>query len=252
MPGPWPIGLGDRAGGRGVAYLGQMVERRANGEPLQYVLGRWGFRQLDLFVDNRVLIPRPETEQVVEAALAELLRLPGPDPVVVDLGTGSGAIALSLALEARTGVVWATDESADALAVARANLAGLGGRAAAKVRLAQGSWWAALPSELLARVTLAVSNPPYVSSEEMKTLPAEVADWEPHSALDAGPTGLEDLAVIIAGAPGWLARPASLVAELAPHQSGAAIELARSAGFTPVEVRTDLAGRDRILVARLA
>jgi release factor glutamine methyltransferase len=252
MAEPWPFGLAERVTPRARDYFESMVARRAQGEPLQYVVGRWGFRNLELFVDRRVLIPRPETEQVVQVALTELDRLADPDPVVVDLGTGSGAIALSMATEARKGAVWATDDSPDAIAVARANLAGLGGRAAARVRLAEGSWWSALPEELRGTVVLAVSNPPYVSSAEMASLPAVVADWEPRDALDAGPTGLEDLAQIVGEAPDYLRRPGTLVVELAPHQATAVDELARAAGFSAVDIRPDLAGRDRVLVARLA
>jgi release factor glutamine methyltransferase len=251
MTEPWPFGLAEPATPRARTYFEQMVARRAAGEPLQYVVGRWGFRGLDLFVDHRVLIPRPETEQVVEAALAELARLPGSQPVIVDLGTGSGAIALSMAAEGKRGAVWATDSSADALAVAMANLAGLGGRAAARVRLAEGSWWSALPDGLRGEVALAVSNPPYVSSAEMASLPAEVAAWEPRSALEAGPTGLEDLAAIVVAAPDWLAPAGVLVVELAPHQTSAVERMARTAGFGEVDVRLDLAGQPRVLVARL-
>jgi release factor glutamine methyltransferase len=112
----------------------RMVARRRGGEPLQYAIGTWGFRRLELLVDRRVLIPRPETEQVVEVARGELRRLGARAPQVVDLGTGSGAIALSIALEVPGARVWGTDVSPDALAVARANLAGMGGRAAARVR----------------------------------------------------------------------------------------------------------------------
>jgi release factor glutamine methyltransferase len=251
MADPWPFGLAQPAPVRARSYFEQMVARRAAGEPLQYVVGRWGFRGLDLLVDRRVLIPRPETEQVVEAALAELSRLSGTQPVIVDLGTGSGAIALSLAAEGKRGAVWATDESADALAVARANLAGLGGRAAARVRLVAGSWWSALPDELRGQVGLAVSNPPYVSSAEMASLPAEVAAWEPRSALEAGPTGLEDLTAIVTAAPDWLLPTGVLVIELAPHQTAAVERMARTSGFAEVDVGLDLAGRERVLVARL-
>jgi release factor glutamine methyltransferase len=251
MADPWPFGLAQPVTARARSYFEEMVARRAAGEPLQYVVGRWAFRGLDLFVDRRVLIPRPETEQVVEAALAELVRLPGAQPVIVDLGTGSGAIALSLAAEGKRGAVWATDESADAIAVARANLAGLGGRAAARVRLVEGSWWSALPDELRGRVGLAVSNPPYIASGEMASLPAEVAEWEPRSALHAGPTGLEDLAAIVSSAPDWLEPAGVLVVELAPHQTAAVERLARTAGFGQIEFRLDLAGRERVLIARL-
>jgi release factor glutamine methyltransferase len=199
-------------------------------------------------VDPRVLIPRPETEQVVEVALAELRAAAGTGPrLAVDLGTGSGAIALSLAVEVVTASVWATDVSSDALAVARANLAGVG-RPGARVRLTEGDWFAALPAELAGRIDLVVANPPYVATAD--PLPAEVSDWEPEGALVAGPTGMEHLARIVAEAPGWLAPSGSLVLELAPHQAGAMVGQARSAGFATADVRPDLAGRDRVLVAR--
>lgn len=233
---------------RGVAHLDAMVERRAGGEPLQYVVGRWGFRSLDLLVDRRALIPRPETEQVVELALAELRRMAGAGRVVAaDLGTGSGAVALCLAKDVVTAEVWASDVSADALALARANLAGLG-RPAARVRLVEGDWFTALPPELAGHLDLVVSNPPYVA--EGDELPAEVADWEPAQALVAGPTGREHLERIVAEAPGWLSPRGSLVVELAATQAPALLAAARTAGFADVEVRPDLAGRDRVLVAR--
>ena len=234
---------------RALAFFDSMVERRAVGEPLQYVLGAWGFRSLDLYVDRRVLIPRPETEQVVEVALAELRKLSPPKPLVVDLGTGSGAVALSFAVEVPEAQVWATDASADALAVARANLAGIG-RAAARVRLEEGDWFAALPKLLQGRVHLVVSNPPYVADGD--TLPPEVADWEPAGALFSGPTGLEAAGAILAEAPLWLTRPGACVLEIAFHQTADATALAYDAGFQDVEVRPDLAGLDRALVARLS
>jgi len=241
-------GLEEPVTARALAFFDQMVERRAAGEPLQYVLGAWGFRKLDLYIDRRVLIPRPETEQVVEVALAELRRMEADAPIVVDLGTGSGAIALSIAVEVPRATVWATDSSPDALAVARANLVGLG-RAAARVRLEEGSWFAALPGLLEGRVDLVVSNPPYVGSEE--ELPAEVVEWEPAAALFGGPTGLEQVAEILAAAPVWLTRPGACVIEIAPHQAADAVGLAREAGFVDVEIRPDLAERPRALVARI-
>jgi release factor glutamine methyltransferase len=235
--------------GRSQRRFESLVERRAAGEPLQYVIGRWAFRTLDLMVDRRVLIPRPETEQVVESALAELDRVgPGPS-VVVDLGTGSGAIALSVAAERRQVEVWATDASQDALDVAAANLAGLGGHPAARVRLARGRWWDALPDDLRGRVDLMISNPPYVSSGEMGDLDEAVVGWEPRAALEAGPSGLEAIEDILNGAADWLAPHGVAVVEIAPHQAGPATRAAGLAGFRQVEVRPDLAGRDRVLVA---
>jgi release factor glutamine methyltransferase len=238
---------------RGVHFFDLMLERRLAGEPLQYVLGRWGFRSLDLFVDARVLIPRPETETVVEVALAELdravpsARASGRTPLAVDLGTGSGAIALSVATERRAVEVWATDVSPEALAVARANLTGLGA-AGARVRLAEGSWFDALPAELMGAVDLLVSNPPYVATGD--DLPAVVRDWEPTSALFAGADGLDDIRRIVADAPRWLAPGAAVVVELAPVQADAAVTLADAAGLTGVRVEVDLTDRPRVLVAR--
>jgi release factor glutamine methyltransferase len=243
------LALDDAVPARSGAYLTRMVERRVAGEPLQYVIGRWGFRRLDLMVDRRVLIPRPETEQVVEWALDEARALHCSELAVADLGTGSGAIALSLAVELGPGVteVWATDVSADALDVTQANLAGIGTWAAPRVRVAEGSWWAALPETLAGRLHVVVSNPPYVADDE--PLPAEVESFEPALALRAGRDGLDAIRTIVAGAPRWLARPGVLVVELAPGQAGAAVELARTAGAARAEIRADLAGRDRALVA---
>lgn len=247
----YALGLGEPVSARAKPFFDEMLERRAAGEPLQYVVGRWGFRRLDLFVDRRVLIPRPETEMVVQVALAELaeLRKVVKRPQVLDLGTGSGAIALSIAVEVPARVV-ATDRSSAALEVAASNLTGIGTLAAGRVELREGSWFDALPSRLRGSFQLVISNPPYVGDAE--ELPDEVAAWEPAGALRAGPTGLEDIERIVTDAPAWLARPGVLVVELAPHQAGAAIQLARGAGFTSAEVRLDLAGRERMLLARLA
>ncbi|MCP3913710.1 MAG: peptide chain release factor N(5)-glutamine methyltransferase [Actinomycetia bacterium] len=241
--------LGDPVTNLGMARFDRMIARREAGEPLQYVLGRWGFRTLDLMVDRRVLIPRPETETVVGHLLVEYDRLvaAGHSGCVVDLGTGSGAIALSVAAE-RSGVeVWATDKSAEALIVARGNLAGVG-RPATRVRMAEGSWFSALPAELAGSILALVSNPPYVAPTD--ELPSEVADWEPTDALISYPTGLEAIAEIVSQAPDWLHPAGVLVVELAPSQASAAVEAAWAAGFSFAEVRLDLAGRARALVAR--
>jgi release factor glutamine methyltransferase len=244
--------LDELATERGVGFFDQMLARRLAGEPLQYVVGQWGFRTLDLFVDRRALIPRPETEEVVEHALAELDRVILADPAradapVVDLGTGSGAIALSLAAERAGLEVWAVERSSDAAQVARANLAGLGS-AATRVRIVEGSWFEPLPSELRGRLALIVSNPPYVA--ETDALPPVVADWEPREALVPGPSGFEAVEEIVASALEWLAPGAALVVELAPDQADRAVELARSIGYTSARSEVDLSGRPRILVAR--
>jgi release factor glutamine methyltransferase len=232
------------------AHFELMVTRRAAGEPLQYVLGSWSFRALDLWVDGRVLIPRPETEQVVERAVTAARSLIDAGRVlrIADLGTGSGAIALSLAHELPLGraEIWATDVSEGALAVARANLAGLG-RRGASVRVVQGEWLAALPADVRGTFDLIVSNPPYVADDEV--LPADVAQWEPASALYAGPTGLEAIEHIVREAAAWLAPHGVLVVEIGATQGDAVAALARAAGFTDVTIHQDLAARDRILIA---
>lgn len=237
---------------REMAYFDSMLERRAAGEPLQYVLGSWGFRTLDLYLDKRVLIPRPETEVVAGFAIDEFDRVVAARGSgrgnVVDLGTGSGAIALSVAVERTNVEVWGTDASADALDVARANLAGLG-RPARRVAMVEGDWFAALPEDLRGRIDVVVSNPPYVAADE--TLPAEVRDWEPSDALVPGPTGLEAYERIVEAAPSWLHEQGALVLEIGATQAASVSSIARSAGFVDVEVQPDLAGRDRVVIARL-
>jgi release factor glutamine methyltransferase len=243
---------------RAQRHLDAMVERRIAGEPLQYVIGSWSFRGLDLMVDRRVLIPRPETEWVVEIALAEAARAgvrrgakralhASTSAVVADLGTGSGAIALALEAELPDALVWATDASSDALAVAAANVAGCG---ATRVRLAEGSWFAALPEALAGELALVVANPPYIAAHELDGLAPEVAGHEPHQALVSGATGLEAIEALTAAAPRWLAPGAALVLEIAPHQAADATAAARAAGFAAVVVLDDLTARPRVLVAR--
>ena len=240
--------LGDAVTEGGMARFDSMLARREVGEPLQYVLGHWGFRGLDLMLDPRVLIPRPETEQVVQTALDELDRLGGRElpTKVVDLGTGSGAIALSIASERVRTAVWATDASAGAVSVARANLVGLG-RAAARVTICEGDWFSALPPGLMGDVQLVVSNPPYVPDSE--SLPPEVADWEPADALRSGADGLDDIRRIVAEAPRWLEPQGVLVCELSPEQVEPVLLLARAV-FASCRIEDDLAGRPRMLVAR--
>jgi release factor glutamine methyltransferase len=225
-----------------------LVERRLAGEPLQYLLGEWGFRTLALACDPRALIPRPETEQVVETALSVLRGV--RRPVVVDLGTGTGAIALSVAAEFPSAEVWATDVVPGALEVAAENRA----RTGLPVALRLGGWYEALPESVRGRVDLVVSNPPYVSEAEWPALAAEVRR-EPYAALVAGPgsngfPGLAAVEAVLRGAPGWLAASGAVVVEVAPHQAAVAVAVARDAGFAEVRVERDLAGLERTVVAR--
>jgi release factor glutamine methyltransferase len=232
---------------RMIAHHDAMLARLRTGEPLQYVLGRWGFRRLDLFVDRRVLIPRPETELVAEVAI-ELARRVGGSRVVADLGTGSGAIGLSMAVELPVGstMVWITDNSSDALDVARANLVGIG-RAAGNVRVGEGSWFDALPADV--RFDVIVSNPPYVAVAS-PLLEQRVAQWEPANALFAGADGLDDIRYLVANASRHLASGGWLVLEIGTDQGEAALALLRAAGFVEVEIRQDLAGHDRVAIGR--
>lgn len=240
--------LDEPATERMVAHLDAMVARYRAGEPLQYVLGRWGFRHLDLAVDRRVLIPRPETELVAETAIALAGAVPH-ERVVADLGTGSGAIGLSLAVELPLDgtTVWITDVSDDALAVARANLAGIG-RAARNVRVGAGSWFDALPADV--RFDVIVSNPPYVA-DDSPLLDDSVRDWEPAGALFAGTDGLDALRVLVAGAPAHLADGGWLVLEHGADQGRAVHALFVGAGYERIETRRDLAGLDRFTLGRV-
>jgi release factor glutamine methyltransferase len=232
---------------RMVRHLDAMVARVRLGEPLPYVLGRWGFRHLDLAVNPSVLIPRPETELVAGIAI-ELARNADPPRLVADLGTGSGAIGLSLAHELPLDgtMVWITDASADALAVACANLAGLG-RAARNVRAAQGSWFEALPAD--AAFDVIVTNPPYVAVGS-PDLESSVAAWEPADALLAGADGLDDIRVLVAGAPEHLGPDGWLVLEIGADQGDRVRALFEAGSYRDVEVRPDLAGHDRIAIGR--
>ncbi len=234
-----------------MASLDAMLVRRLAGEPLQYVMSRWAFRHLDLFVDKRVLIPRPETELAVEHALSMLANLDG-FARVVDLGTGSGAIGLAIASEShpREVEVWLTDESSDALDVARANVATLG-RHGSRVKIAQGSWWSALPEDLLGTIDVAVCNPPYIAIGDPEVA-VDVLEWEPHTALFADDDGFADLQLVIAGAPRWLRTGGSLILEIGHRQAARVTEAMIAAGFENVETHRDLAGRDRFVVGRLS
>lgn len=228
------------------ASVENMVTQRVSGVPLQYVLGSWGFRSLELFVDHRVLIPRPETEVVAEVAIAAARER--TSPTVVDLGTGSGAIGLSIAVEVPGATVVLTDISDDALAVAKANVAGVGS-AGSRVSLCAGSWFAALDKALMGTIDVIVSNPPYIAEDE--TLPDEVSNYEPRDALISGVLGTEHLTHLITEAPNWLRPGGLLVLEAAPHQLEALATLAKSMAFD-VSIIADLAGKPRVLRAQLA
>ncbi|MEQ8330561.1 MAG: peptide chain release factor N(5)-glutamine methyltransferase [Longimicrobiales bacterium] len=224
-----------------------LLKRRAGREPLQYIVGRAGFRELHLRVDPRVLIPRPETEGLVEEVLAWAAATGRTGLSALDLGTGTGAIALSLALEGPFARVVGTDVSEGALAVARENAADV--TTDGQVEFRQGSLYAPLgPHE---RFDVVVSNPPYIAEAEASSLQPEVGEWEPPEALYGGPDGLAIVRGIVAGAGGRLAPGGLLALEIGAGQAGPVVaEVEQTGEYEEVRVRRDLSGRERIVTAR--
>jgi release factor glutamine methyltransferase len=224
-----------------------LLKRRAQREPLQYILGRAAFRELDLHVDPRVLIPRPETEVLVEEVLTWAAARGRPGLSALDVGTGSGAIALSLALEGPFSRVVATDASADALAVAAENARGAG--VFDTVELRRGSLFEAV--EVGETFDVVVSNPPYVAETELASLEPEVGVWEPRGALLGGPDGLAVIRAVIAGAGARVVEGGLLALEVGAGQAESVVGAAESTGtYDEVRVRRDLAGRERVVLAR--
>ncbi len=219
-----------------LAAYRELVERRGRREPLAYILGEWGFRRLNLRVDARALIPRPETEVVVERCLALLAGL--REPEVLDVGTGTGAIALSIADEHPGARVTAIDVSPDALALARENAAATG--LDERVRLLEHDVGEGLP---VGPYDLVASNPPYVAPEELETLQEEVREWEPRAAL----VGHGVTEAVAAGAREALKPGGWLVLEVADGSAAAVARLLGELGFHAVEATPDLAGRDRVV-----
>ncbi len=222
-----------------------LVRRRLKREPLQYIVGTVQFRELELQVDRRVLIPRPETEVLVGQAIS-WSALRGGVVNALDIGTGSGAIALSLLHEKAAQTVVATDISPDALSLARTNAERLG--LAEHVDFRCGSLWAAVENAEM--FDIVISNPPYVAWEERETLQAEVRDWEPESALFADSDGLSVIREIIRVAPEHLKAGGLLALEVGMSQAPlVADELRAVTAFKEVNVIRDLSGRDRVVTA---
>ena len=238
------VELNELVSARSGLHVDAMVRRVLDGEPVQYVMGRWSFRHLDLMVDSRVLIPRPETELIVEHVMRFLETRPAPH-VIADMGTGSGAIGLSLLheLPLASADVWMTDASPDAIDVARANAAGIG-RPAARAHFAVGSWFDALPDSLKRSFDVVVSNPPYIAVSDPE-VDASVLKHEPHSALFSGDDGLDDIRTLAHGSQEWLAPGGMLVVEMGYTQADAVREIFISAGLMNVETHADLAGKSR-------
>jgi release factor glutamine methyltransferase len=221
--------------------FGEMVRRRVRREPVAYILGRKGFRRIELLVDRRVLIPRPETELLVELAL-ELA-----PAYVLDVGTGSGAIALAVADEVPSSHVVATDTSFDAVRVAQSNAERLGLADRVDVVLRRRG---SLGGTGGGPCDLVLANLPYVSEGEWEGLAPEIRDHEPREALVAGPTGLEAIEALLAEMATMDGRPGAITLEIGATQGEAVSELVRGAGYGEVEVRKDLAGHDRVVIGR--
>lgn len=222
------------------------AERRTTGAPFAYCVGRAAFRHLTLDVDERVLVPRQETEQLVEIVLRESAGDAGG--TAIDVGTGSGAIAFALASEGRFDRVVATDLSLDALAVARRNLVMLGAALRAPVELRHGAQLAPV-REL--RASVVVSNPPYVAHDEAAALPRVVRDWEPALALFSGDGGLATTHAIVREAASVLEPGGLLALEVDCRRASLVAELAASDGrYERIAVHLDLAGRERFVLAR--
>jgi len=219
-----------------------LAARRRGGEPLQYLEGTVQFGPLELLIDDRALIPRPETESLWEEAVSSLGEA-GPGTVIVDLGTGSGCLALALKYAFPRAQVFGVDSSAAALSLAKENAA----RTGLDVTFLQGDLFDALSPKLRGRIDLLISNPPYVAEAEWGHLPPDVRDHEPRSALVAGPDGDEVLSRIADEAYWWLGVGGWVLCEVGETQGERAGEL-----FSGLdrEVRRDLAGRDRFLVGR--
>jgi release factor glutamine methyltransferase len=216
---------------RSARAFGEMVRRRVRREPVAYILGRRGFRRIELSVDRRVLIPRPETELLVELAVELQPRS------VIDVGTGSGAVALAIADELPEASVVATDTSLDALVVAKANAQRLG--------LVAVSF--ALGSLAEGRFDLLVANLPYVPEADYRGLAPEITDYEPAHALTPGPSGLEAIDALLGEIATAAVMPRAIGLEVGLGQAGAVADLVQRAGFERVEVRPDLAGIDRVV-----
>ena len=220
-----------------------LVKRRSQREPLQHILGEVDFAGVRLKVDRRALIPRPETELLVEVVASWAVENP-PVARIADLGTGTGAIALGLAERLPSVTVLAVDREDAALTLAREN--GAARSCGARVEFVRSDWFTAMPS---APYDIIVSNPPYLSEAELVDVAPEVRDFEPRSALVAAEDGLGDLLKIISGAGEHLRRGGLLALETGPSQHAALIAAATAAGYSKVESRRDLSGRDRFILA---
>jgi release factor glutamine methyltransferase len=230
-----------------------LIQRRARHEPIQYITRVQEFWSHEFSVDPRVLIPRPESELLVETALSLIrtnARTSDRPPILLDLGTGSGALAVSLAKELKDALIWATDQSAAALEVARLNAEKHG--VAERIHFRSGDLWAPIHGEKVL-FDVIVSNPPYVATEDYETLPPEVRDHEPRVALDGHEKGMRTIREIIRTAPPYLSREGWLLVEMASDQTEEALALIAQTGrYARGDRKKDYTHRFRVVLARKA
>jgi release factor glutamine methyltransferase len=226
-------------------HFQELLRRRTRREPVAYITGRKEFWSLDFVVASSVLIPRPETELLVEVALERLKRSGDKKTKILDLGTGSGAIAVCLAKERPSAEIWAADISSSALEIARNNVNRHG--VSERVHLMQGDLFAALGAEKQV-FELIVSNPPYIRTGELSMLAPEIHEWEPMTALDGGIDGLDTYRRILGEAHEYLVAGGHLVVEIGADLGKTVAELCmRSGGYGPSSVYQDYAGKDRVI-----
>lgn len=243
VPRSWPSFHGDERVSRELcAHALAAAEKRAHGAPIQYCAGLAAFRNLTLAVDRRVLIPRPETELLVDHVLSRV-----KTGVAMDICTGSGAIALALATEGKFAKIFATDISLDALEVAKSNSTRYADKLNAPVEFVHGSGISPVASE---RANVVVSNPPYIAFSELFTLDESVRDWEPSVALLAGDNGMAVIAGIIADSPGVLEDGGLLALEVDSRRASVAAGLAAAEGkYRDISILPDMTGRERFVLA---
>jgi len=223
-----------------------LVQRRAAGEPVAYLMGTKEFYSLSFAVSPSVMIPRPETEFVVVEFLEQAKGREAPN--VVDLGTGSGAIAVTVSMHRPDAKVWAVDRSAEALEIATENARQHD--VADRVTFCQGDLFDPLPDELKGQVPFVLSNPPYIPSGEIDALPPGVKDYEPHAALDGGPDGLDVVRRIVTDSPAWLVEGGQVILEIgAPQESAVKALFEQAGGWQPAPTVRDYAGHPRVVRA---
>lgn len=230
-----------------LATLKIVISQRSTGMPLAYVLNSISFRELDLYVDERVLIPRQETELLVEHVLEHCKNI--VEPNILEIGIGSGAISLSVAHENRGAKVLGVEISDDALKVANLNLAAVGS-GASRVSFIQGNMFDALDPKYAHSFDVIVSNPPYIGDDERAALPEQVLKFEPEIALFADDEGFASYEIILADAKQWLKEKGVLFLEISPRHKDRILSQSHNHGFSHVEIYTDLSKRERIAVIK--